>query len=74
MKGTFTVAGQRVRTDSMRRYVLFLVYRRCDGTEGIVIHKRTDSLRNARSFVRSYGFASTRRLVIVDTTTGETVS
>jgi hypothetical protein len=73
MQGTFTVAGQRVRTSSQRRYVIFLVCAKASGGESVSIHKRTDSLDKARRIVSNYGWASNYRLVIVDTTTGETV-
>ena len=71
--GTFTVAGQRVRTSSNRRFVIFLVYRKADGTEGIDIYKRTDSLGTALAIKANYGWSATRKLVIIDTPTGDEI-
>jgi putative AlgH/UPF0301 family transcriptional regulator len=71
--GTFTVAGQRVRTSSTRRYVIFLVYRKADGTEGVQIHRRTDSFGTALAVKANYGWSATRKLVIIDTATGDEI-
>jgi hypothetical protein len=81
MKGTFTVAGQRVRTSSQRRYVAFRVNRRFDGVQyephtvaSITIFKRSDSLPTLRQAIQRYGFSASCRYVVIDTETGAEVN
>lgn len=64
MQGTFTPpTGERVRTDSQRRYVIWRTW--TDAKPSIV--RRTDNLVTARRVVQ------TSRYYIVDTHTGEVV-
>ena len=69
MQGTFTVAGQRVRTSSQRRYVSWYVRR--DGLYPPSIFRRSDSLDTLRTAIRRQGFGSGGYFVIIDTRTGE---
>jgi hypothetical protein len=79
MQGTFTVAGKRVRTSSMRRFVAFQVVREFDGVRytdairAINVWKRSDSLATIRTAVQRQGFHSSTRYVVIDTSTGEEV-
>jgi hypothetical protein len=73
--GTFTVAGQRVRSASQRRFVAFIVHRTLDGilAEEVRIWKRSDDVAKLRRMTQNLGFGPSYRFVIVDTTTGEEV-
>ena len=66
MKGTFTVHGQRVRTSSNRRYVMFDFY----GGECTGIYRRSDTLGTLTT-LRTRQCKTAQRLPIVDTHTGE---
>lgn len=77
---TFTVAGQRVRSSSQRRYVAFRVERNFnggtmsyEGVKRVEIFKRSDSVRALDVLIGRQGFHSSRYFVIVDQTTGEEV-
>ena len=80
MQGTFTVAGQRVRTSSTRRFVAWRVTRKFDGvryTDEVAsrtIFGRSDSLATLRTRIRRYGFSASSYYVVIDTATGEQVS
>lgn len=77
--GTFTVAGQRVRTGSTRRYVAWMVIREFDGVRYAGIKRvdvwgRSDSLRTLETRIQRQGFHSSRYFVVIDTATGEQTS
>jgi hypothetical protein len=77
--GTFTVAGERVRTSSTRRFVAWKVRRKFDGvryTDEIAsrdIFARSDSVSTVRTRIQRYGFHSSEFFVVIDTATGDTV-
>lgn len=76
---SFTVAGQRVRTSSQRRFVAWRVSRSFDGVRytdavaSVRIEKRSDSLQTLRTLLQRQGFHASRYFVVIDTTTGEEV-
>lgn len=75
---TFTVRGQRVRSESMRRYIVVRLDRRfVDGRYGdfhrAEVQKRSDSTRTLRTWIDRQGFHQSRLFVVVDTTNGEEV-
>jgi hypothetical protein len=76
--GTFTVAGQRVRSSSLRRYVAFQCSRSFDGVRygepvRVSIFKRSDNVRTLQTLIQRQGFHSSRYFVVIDTATGEEV-
>lgn len=75
MQGTFTVAGQKVRTSSTRRFVAWRVWKNEDGTVASrEIFKRSDRIATIRTHVQRQGFRTGRHFVIIDTSTGEDVT
>jgi hypothetical protein len=77
--GTFTVAGERVRTASQSRFVAWIVVRKFDGvryTDEIAsraIFGRSDTLGTLRTRIQRRGFHSSTFYVVIDTATGEQV-
>lgn len=69
--GTFTVAGQRVRTSSTRRFVAWVVH--SDGRFAPSIMGRSDSVEAIRTKVRRRGYWQGTTVVIIDTATGQEV-
>ena len=85
MTSTFTIDGQKIRTQSQRRYVVVIVrqpgtYKVWVGSEGGYVDRevkggaeiiyRTDVYGRAVARVAKYGRAVGGRVVVVDTTTG----
>ncbi len=86
---TFTIRGQKVRTQSQRRYIVVACRpdhfegRRWTGSEYVPytflafspeILKRSDSLATASAASRKYGFVPGGWNVVIDTVTGEEVT
>ena len=79
MKGTFTVAGARVRTSSNSRYVCWAVRRKFDGvryTDEIAsreIFARSGSVDTIRRRISRHGWHQGTRYVVIDTVTGDEI-
>jgi hypothetical protein len=71
MQGSFTVGGYRVRTESQRRFVAWIVSR--NGVYYPEIFKRSDSLTTLRTHIQRRGWQQSSYIVVIDTTTGEEV-
>ena len=73
--GTFTVAGQRVRTSSTRRFVCWTTQRDMD-TDAVTVRgifARSDSVATIRTRISRKGWSRGQGYVIIDTSTGEEV-
>jgi hypothetical protein len=73
MTKTFTIRGHKIRTASMRRYIVVMVYKTYDGGERAEIYKRSDSVATCRTHINRYGFKAGTTMHVVDTTTGEEI-
>lgn len=72
-----TEKGNRVRSESHRRFIVIVEHTKADGTSTAAVDKRSDSLATARTHVsrkgNSFGGGASTVRFIFDTVTGEFV-